>query len=104
MKQGIPQATPKVDGAGAAARTRTVSATPPAFEDVTDLEMTDVVMVGIGASGGIAAHVLTDAGLNVVAIEAGPRLERGDFLSHYDELENNFFFNWTGEPKFNKEY
>ena len=35
--------------------------------------MTDVVIVGLGGAGGIAADVLTRAGLEVVALEAGPR-------------------------------
>src|SRR5699024_7333102 len=68
-------------------------------EDVIELDETDVVMVGIGAAGGIAAHVLTDAGLKVVAIEAGPRLDKEDFIAHYDELE----VGWDAEPKFDKE-
>lgn len=75
------------------------SATPHTTGKATELEMTDVVMVGIGASGGIAAHVLTDAGLKVVAIEAGPRLGKADFLKHYDELESGI---WDA-TKFNKE-
>ena len=36
----------------------------------------DVVMVGLGGAGGIAAHVLTAAGLDVVALE-GPGPRRG---------------------------
>lgn len=97
MKQqnATPAATPMNNG------TPIVSATPAS--EVQELPKTDVVMVGIGASGGIAAHVLTQAGLKVVAIEAGPRLDKEDFLAHYDELEGNGYANWTGEPKFNHE-
>ena len=36
----------------------------------------DVVIVGLGAGGSIAAHVLTEAGLRVVALEAGPRRQQ----------------------------
>ena len=39
----------------------------------------DVAIVGLGAAGGIAAHVLTQAGLDVVGLEAGPRLTHDDF-------------------------
>jgi choline dehydrogenase-like flavoprotein len=32
----------------------------------------DVCIIGLGAAGGVAAHVLTAAGLDVVGLEAGP--------------------------------
>lgn len=67
------------------------------------LPKTDVVIVGLGAAGGVAAHVLTKAGLQVVGLEAGPRLGIEEFLAHYDELEGYGFKNWTGEPKANQE-
>ena len=35
---------------------------------------TDVVIIGLGATGGVAALPLTRAGLNVVGLEAGQRL------------------------------
>ena len=47
---------------------------------------TDVVIIGMGAAGGIAAYVLTKAGLNVVGIEAGPRLGNNDFVKELDEV------------------
>lgn len=46
----------------------------------------DVVIVGLGAAGGIAAKVLADAGLGVVALEAGPRLRASD--ARFDEIDN----------------
>ena len=46
----------------------------------------DVAIVGLGAAGGIAAHVLTRAGLDVVGLEAGPRLTREDCA--FDEIAN----------------
>ena len=70
---------------------------------MNQLPKTDVVIVGLGAAGGIAAHVLSEAGRKVVGLEAGPRLTNEDFLTHYDELEGYGFKNWTGEPKANKE-
>lgn len=72
-------------------------------EDVTELEETDVVMVGIGATGGIASYVLTEAGLKVVALEAGPRLGIAEFIAHYDELQSTYNWAWDSEPKYNKE-
>ncbi|HET9661086.1 MAG TPA: GMC family oxidoreductase [Thermomicrobiales bacterium] len=81
--------------------TPSAAGTPVSPGEVTKLEMTDVVMVGIGAAGGIASYVLTAAGLKVVAIEAGPRLGVKEFLAHADELQSSW--RWDGEPKFNKE-
>src|SRR5580693_8723957 len=45
----------------------------------------DVVMVGIGAAGGILAAELAKSGLRVIALERGPRLKTADFTPH-DEL------------------
>ena len=54
----------------------------------TRLKETDVVIVGLGAVGGIAALPLAQAGLDVVGLEAGTWLTRRDFAP--DELRNNF--------------
>lgn len=62
----------------------------------------DVVIIGLGAAGGIAAHVLTQAGINVVGLEAGPRLDVEDFLAKDDEISGSIR-NWTGATKFNHE-
>lgn len=48
-------------------------------------ERTDVVIVGAGAAGGIAAAELAKAGLRVIALERGPRHTNSDFMAH-DEL------------------
>ena len=50
------------------------------------LPKTDVVMVGMGAAGGVAALPLTNAGLKVIGIEAGGWLSPRDFAP--DELRN----------------
>src|SRR6202012_2366576 len=43
----------------------------------------DVCIIGSGAGGGTAAKVLTEGGLNVVMLEAGPPLNpRKDFKEH----------------------
>ena len=52
-----------------------------------DLARTDVVIVGLGAVGGVAALPLAQAGLDVVGLEAGTWLRRSDFAP--DELRNN---------------
>ena len=53
----------------------------------TRLKETDVVIVGLGAAGGVAALPLAQAGLEVVGLEAGTWLTRKDFAP--DELRNN---------------
>jgi gluconate 2-dehydrogenase alpha chain len=49
---------------------------------------TDVVIIGLGATGGVAALPLTRAGLNVIGLEAGRWHSPSDFAP--DELRNNF--------------
>jgi len=51
-----------------------------------NLSKTDVVIVGLGAAGGVAALPLTNAGLKVVGLEAGGWLSPRDFAP--DELRN----------------
>jgi gluconate 2-dehydrogenase alpha chain len=48
-------------------------------------EKTDVVIVGVGAAGGILAAELAKAGMKVIGLERGPRLTTQDFTAH-DEL------------------
>jgi gluconate 2-dehydrogenase alpha chain len=53
----------------------------------TRLKDTDVVIVGMGAAGGVAALPLAQAGLDVIGLEAGTWLTRRDFAP--DEIRNN---------------
>jgi gluconate 2-dehydrogenase alpha chain len=53
----------------------------------TRLPGTDVVIVGLGAAGGVAALPLANAGLDIVGLEAGSRLTKRDFAP--DEIRNN---------------
>jgi choline dehydrogenase-like flavoprotein len=53
--------------------------------------VSDAIVVGSGASGGWAAKVLTEGGLRVLMLEAGPHLipER-DFTEHLKSYEVPF--------------
>src|SRR3954462_14115368 len=48
-------------------------------------EKADVVIVGVGAAGGILAAELAKAGMKVIGLERGPRLATKDFAPQ-DEL------------------
>src|SRR5258708_28114862 len=48
-------------------------------------ERTDVVIVGMGAAGGILAAELAKAGMKVIGLERGPRHTTADFAAQ-DEL------------------
>jgi gluconate 2-dehydrogenase alpha chain len=67
----------------------------------TRLKETDVVIIGLGAVGGVAALPLTQAGIEVVGLEAGTWLTRRDFAP--DELRNNFRGWPQGVQKANQE-
>jgi gluconate 2-dehydrogenase alpha chain len=49
------------------------------------IEKSDVVIVGLGAAGGILAAELAKAGMRVIGLERGPRLTTADFAAQ-DEL------------------
>lgn len=53
----------------------------------TNLPGTDVVVIGLGAAGGVAVLPLAEAGMNVVGLEAGTWLTNKDFAP--DEIRNN---------------
>src|SRR5436190_14253561 len=53
----------------------------------TRLKDTEVVIIGLGATGGVAALPIAQAGLEVIALEAGTWLSKNDFAP--DELRNN---------------
>lgn len=53
----------------------------------TEMQKTDVVVIGLGAVGGVAVLPLVSAGLRVVGLEAGSWLSTRDFAP--DELRNN---------------
>jgi choline dehydrogenase-like flavoprotein len=52
-----------------------VSPQAPALPEVDLTRTYDAIVIGSGAAGGMAAHVLTSAGLNVLMLEAGKKLD-----------------------------
>jgi gluconate 2-dehydrogenase alpha chain len=53
----------------------------------TRLKDTEIVIIGLGAAGGVAALPIAQAGIDIVALEAGTWLTKRDFSP--DELRNN---------------
>ena len=53
----------------------------------TRLKEADLVIIGLGAAGGVAVLPIAQAGIDVVALEAGTWLSKNDFAP--DELRNN---------------
>jgi choline dehydrogenase-like flavoprotein len=68
----------------------------------------DVCIIGSGAGGGTAAKVLTEGGLNVVMLEAGPRLNPDkDFKEHvwpYELDHRGVGVAGKGKGQFNDEF
>lgn len=58
----------------------------------------DVVLVGVGAAGALAASILTRAGLRVVGLESGPWRTGRDFVP--DELGSAYYCRGGMGPKF----
>lgn len=54
----------------------------------------DVVVVGSGAGGAVAAAALTEAGLKVVVVEAGPQVTPADMTRDGPEFMRRFY--WEG--------
>ena len=62
-----------------------------------NLKPADVVVVGLGAAGGVAVLPLALAGLKVAGIEAGTWMDPRSFRS--DEIHNNVRHQVTSTPK-----
>jgi choline dehydrogenase-like flavoprotein len=50
-------------------------------------EMFDAIVVGSGATGGWAAKQLTEAGMKVAVLEAGPKITPRDFTEHVEPYQ-----------------
>ena len=51
----------------------------------------DAVIVGSGAAGGMAAYMMANAGMNVLVLEAGPKLDLyNDFKTHAWPYEEKY--------------
>ncbi|MFN7924898.1 MAG: GMC family oxidoreductase [Bryobacteraceae bacterium] len=66
-----------------------------------DQEVFDVVVVGSGAGGGTAAHVLTAKGIRVALLEAGPML---DVAKEYKEHKWPYDYDHRGAEEGGKTY
>ncbi len=68
-----------------------------------DRDVYDVVIVGSGATGGVAAWQLAEAGLRTCVLEAGPKITDSDFTEHlmpYDlKYRGNSFSFLQSSPK-----
>ncbi len=78
------------------------------FEVLRSQPVYDVAIIGSGASGGMTAHVLTEQGLNVVMLEAGPLRSPRDFPTHrvrrwnlpYRGLRGDYMEEWLASAHF----
>ena len=55
----------------------------------TTLKKTNVVIVGLGAAGGVACLPLAQAGIEVIGLDAGPRLSTRDMAPDELRLSRN---------------
>jgi gluconate 2-dehydrogenase alpha chain len=65
------------------------------------IDEVDVLLVGVGAMGGLVAQTFADAGLQVVGLEAGPWRTKDDCLP--DELGQAYYARGGMGPKFQLE-
>lgn len=70
-------------------------------EPATEIEC-DVVIVGSGAGGGIAAEIISRAGLKVVLVEEGPLKTAADFKMHEKEAYANLYQEVAGRQTLDK--
>ena len=78
------------------------------FQIVNPKPVYDVAIIGSGAAGGMTAHLLTEQGLNVVMLEAGPLRHPGEFPIHrvrrwnlpYRGLRGDYMEEWLASSGF----
>src|SRR5260370_4183594 len=61
------------------------------------MKVYDTLVVGTGASGGMAAKVLTEHGLEVLLLESGTAVKSSQFKTH--AMPYNFPFRGVGSPR-----
>ncbi len=61
-------------------------------------EIADVLIIGAGASGGVAARRLVDAGLSVVALEQGEWQDATQYRGAYWDWELGALKTWSSNP------
>ena len=89
-----PPDPPPVDPSGGGPRTRTAAASSPG----RTTDVADVVIVGAGASGAVAARHLAAAGWRVVCLEQGDWLNASDFPGDKREWELVAEARWSADP------
>jgi len=62
------------------------------------LPVYDVIIVGSGAAGGVAAHVLVNRGLNVLLLEIGPKWNRTEIFHTEHSWPYEMPFRGLGSP------
>ena len=65
---------------------------------MVDVEHPDVLIVGAGASGGVAAQALAEAGFGVLCLEQGQWQDRAEFPATRSTYELEARYRWSGSP------
>ena len=61
-------------------------------------KVADVLIVGAGASGSVAAKHLAEAGIDVVCLEQGPKVDNSEFWGDKPEWELMAQKRWHPNP------
>lgn len=100
-KDGIIQSLADIDLGADQRQAKRIPGYDPQAGAKPPTDEVDVVLVGLGGVGGMIAPILTNAGLQVVALEAGPYRTTQDFLP--DELGAAYYCRANMGSKFESE-